>query len=86
MAGVAGNAGGGYQAGMGVACGDLDGDARLDLVVTNFAGESTTFYRNLGHGMFADQGSSDWFDRSEPFPAGFRSRLVRRRQRRRGST
>ena len=58
VAGVAGNAGGGYQAGMGVACGDLDGDTRLDLVVTNFAGESTTFDRNLGHGMFADQGSS----------------------------
>ena len=52
--GVAGNASGGYQAGMGVACGDLDGDGRLDLAVTNFYNESTTFFRNLGQGFFAD--------------------------------
>jgi thioredoxin-like negative regulator of GroEL len=54
-AGVAANAEGGYQAGMGVACGDLDGDGRLDLAVTNFYGESTTFFRNLGQGAFADR-------------------------------
>jgi tetratricopeptide (TPR) repeat protein len=53
-AGVASNAEGGHQAGMGIAFGDLDGDGRPDLAVTNFFGESTTFYRNLGGAMFAD--------------------------------
>jgi tetratricopeptide (TPR) repeat protein len=53
--GVAGNASGTFQAGMGVACGDLDGDGRLDLAVTNFYNESTTFFRNMGRGLFADE-------------------------------
>jgi enediyne biosynthesis protein E4 len=52
--GVAGNAEGGYRAGMGVACGDLDGDGQPELMVTNFYGEGATLYRNLGHGLFAD--------------------------------
>jgi len=57
-AGVAGNASGAYQAGMGVALGDLDGDGLFDLAVTNFYGESTTFYRNLGSGNFSDATAS----------------------------
>jgi tetratricopeptide (TPR) repeat protein len=52
--GLAGNANGGFQAGMGVACGDLDGDGRPDLGVTNFYNESMTFYHNLGGGVFTD--------------------------------
>jgi tetratricopeptide (TPR) repeat protein len=54
-AGVATNADGGYLAGMGVAFGDLSGDGLEDLAVTNFYGESTTFYQNLGSGQFADR-------------------------------
>ena len=54
VAGAAASADGGYKAGMGVACGDLDGDGKIDLAVTNYYGESTTFYHNLGGGMFAD--------------------------------
>jgi hypothetical protein len=54
-AGVAANSDGGYQAGMGVACGDLDGDGRPDLAVTNFYGESTSYFQNLGDGLFADR-------------------------------
>lgn len=53
-AGLAANASGGYLAGMGVAHGDLDGDGRLDLAVTNFYGECTTFYRAVGDGMYVD--------------------------------
>ncbi|WP_197446411.1 FG-GAP-like repeat-containing protein [Tautonia plasticadhaerens] len=53
-AGVAGNASGLYQAGMGVAAGDLNSDGLIDLAVTNFYGESTTYYRNLDGGFFTD--------------------------------
>jgi len=53
-AGASASADGLYKSGMGIACGDLDGDELLDLAVTNYFGESTTFYRNLGGGLFAD--------------------------------
>jgi len=53
-AGAAANSSGGFQSGMGVAFGDLDGDGRPDLAVTNYYGESTTFFRNLGRGLFSD--------------------------------
>jgi tetratricopeptide (TPR) repeat protein len=56
--GAAASADGGFKAGMGVACGDLDGDDKPDLAVTNFFGESTTFYRNLGGGAFADHSNA----------------------------
>ena len=56
--GLAANAGGGYLAGMGVACGDFDGDGRLDLAVTNFYSESTTLYHNHGDGIFSDRSTA----------------------------
>jgi hypothetical protein len=62
--GVAASGHGGYKAGMGVACGDLDGDGRLDLAVTNFYNEGTTFYHNLGRGIFSDR--SDAFGLAAP--------------------
>ncbi len=45
---------GAAQAGMGVAAGDLDSDGLPDLVVTNFARDSTTLYHNLGELVFED--------------------------------
>ena len=42
------------QAGMGVGVGDYDLDGRPDLLVTNFAGETTTLYRNSGGRSFSD--------------------------------
>jgi enediyne biosynthesis protein E4 len=54
ISGLSCNRNGGFQAGMGVACGDLDGDGRPDLGVTNFYNESMTFYHNLGGGVFTD--------------------------------
>jgi thioredoxin-like negative regulator of GroEL len=56
--GLSANSSGGYQAGMGVACGDLDGDGRIDLAVTNFIGESTSFYQNIGRGNFSEQSAA----------------------------
>jgi tetratricopeptide (TPR) repeat protein len=58
LSGTAASADGGFKAGMGIACGDLDGDGLLDLAVTNYFGESTTFYRNLGHGFFVDHSAA----------------------------
>lgn len=52
--GAALSADGRAQAGMGVDAADFDGDGRLDLVVTNFAHDYNTLYRNLGGGQFED--------------------------------
>jgi tetratricopeptide (TPR) repeat protein len=70
-AGLAANAGGGYQAGMGVACADWNGDGRLDLAVTNFYGESTTLYQNMGSGLFTDRTSWSGLAAPTHFMLGF---------------
>jgi ASPIC/UnbV protein/VCBS repeat protein len=54
LSGVALNAEGRAQAGMGVDAGDYDNDGWMDLVVTNFAHDTNTLYRNLGNGLFTD--------------------------------
>jgi hypothetical protein len=52
--GVAMNGEGRAQAGMGVDSADYDGDGRLDFVVTNFAHDVNTLYRNRGAQQFED--------------------------------
>jgi hypothetical protein len=42
------------QAGMGVDCGDVDGDGLPELFVTNFSEELNTLYKNHGDGTFQD--------------------------------
>jgi hypothetical protein len=56
---------------MGVACGDLDGDGRADLAVTNFYNESTTFFRNLGRGFFGDRSAAIGLAASSRYMLGF---------------
>ena len=54
FAGVAYNADGDEEAGMGVDFGDYDNDGDPDLYVTNFFRETNTLYRNDGQGIFSD--------------------------------
>jgi hypothetical protein len=42
------------QAGMGVSAADYDLDGNLDLLKTNFAGDTPSLYRNVGGGNFED--------------------------------
>jgi enediyne biosynthesis protein E4 len=75
-AGVAGSAEGGYRAGMGVACGDMDGDGRPDLMVTNFYGEGVTFHQNLGQGLFADRSAASGIGLATRYLLGFGVAMV----------
>jgi hypothetical protein len=53
-AGVAYNADGQLQAGMGVAVADFDGNGFLDIAKTNFSGDRPSLYRNEDGEMFED--------------------------------
>lgn len=56
--GLASNADGFNQASMGVAVDDADGDGRVDLFLTGFAGEWNTLYLQESDGFFADRSRS----------------------------
>jgi len=54
LSGAAMSGEGRAEAGMGVACADLNGDALLDVFVTNYFNESNTAYLNHGGTFFED--------------------------------
>ena len=54
VAGVAVNGDARAQAGMGADAGDYDGDSRVDLVLTAFAHDRNTLYRNVDGRQFED--------------------------------
>ena len=54
-AGVGYSADGKPQAGMGASAADYDGDGFLDIIKTNFAGDTSSLYRNMGNSFFEDR-------------------------------
>ena len=73
--GTAYNAAGLPQAGMGVDMGDIDGDGRLDMFVTNFSHDANTPYMNLGNGLFADETDRAGLAASTWFSLGWATRI-----------
>ncbi|MDF1800163.1 MAG: CRTAC1 family protein [Planctomycetota bacterium] len=53
--GASSNMDGAFEAGMGVALGDVSDDGLADVVVTNFSSESNNLYVNLGRGRFRER-------------------------------
>ena len=76
LSGTGVNGRGATEAGMGLAVGDVDGDLREDLFVTNFDNESNTLYRNLGDGRFGDWTAPAGLEAASRLPVGFGTALV----------
>jgi hypothetical protein len=73
-AGVGFDSNGKPQAGMGVDCGDVDGDGLPDLFVTNYSEELNALYLNRGRGTFEDVSSKPGL-RSAYLSLGFGTKL-----------
>ncbi len=71
LSGTGVDARGATEAGMGLACADVDGDLDLDLFVTNFDHESNTLYLNEGGGMFRDATVASGLEAPSRMPVGF---------------
>ena len=69
------------QAGMGVSIGDYNRDGNLDIVKTNFAGDTDSLYTNLGDGCLRRPHLSQR-PRRQHSPARLGRRLLRYGQRR----
>ncbi len=69
------------QAGMGVSAADYDMDGNLDIVKTNFAGDTPSLYHNLGGASFEDTTFTAGLGAHTQFP-GMGLRLLRHGQRR----
>ena len=54
LSGTSYNWAGNAEAGMGVACADIEGDGDLDILLGHLAMETNTLYRNEGDGSFTD--------------------------------
>jgi len=65
--GIAYSADGKAQAGMGVDAADYDCDGLFDVVKTNFAGDTTSLYRNQGNLTFEDQAFQSGLGRNTRF-------------------
>ncbi len=73
-AGVGFDSHGKPQAGMGVDCGDVDGDGTLDIFVTNFARELNALYQNQGGLLFQEVSEKLGLD-SGFTPLGFGTKI-----------
>ncbi len=71
LSGLSTSSSGGYSSGTGIACGDFNGDARLDLALSHSYGESTTLYHNLSTALFSDRTEAAGLAAPTRFVRGF---------------
>lgn len=76
ISGTAVNRGGQWEAGMGIATGDIDGDMTSDIFVTNFYKETNTLYRNEGDLFFLDVTNEFGLAAPSQFKLGFGTNLL----------
>jgi len=74
--GVAVNEDGKAEGCMGIALGDVDGDGRIDALVTNFYNESNTLYLNVGDGFFEDRTRETGLESSSMKVLGFGTQFI----------
>ena len=76
VSGVAYNAEGRAQAGMGVDLGDVDGNGHPELFLTTFSHDSYTMFRNEGQGLFRDETTGARLRQPTWFYLGWATRMA----------